>query len=59
LLDFSMPGVNGFEVAHELIRIMLQAPLLMFTNVAGAILEGRKPAGCDLQCRRNMDLMSE
>ncbi len=48
LLDLSMPGMNGFEVARELKRIAPSIPLLMFTSFKTPRLEMEAlAAGCN------------
>jgi CheY-like chemotaxis protein len=46
ILDFLMPGMNGIETARVLRFLMPQVPVVMFTSVAGATIEGEaKRAG--------------
>jgi len=48
LLDLSMPGMNGFEVARELKRITPLIPVLMFTSFKTPRLETEAlAAGCN------------
>ena len=48
LLDLSMPGMNGFEVARELKRITPLIPVLMFTSFKTPQLEQEALAsGCN------------
>lgn len=48
VLDLSMPGMNGFEVARELKRITPSVPVLMFTSFKTPHLEIEAlAAGCD------------
>ena len=48
VLDLSMPGMNGFEVAHELKVVTPTIPLLMFTSSKTPQLEKEALAsGCN------------
>ena len=48
VLDLSMPGMNGFEVARELKRITPSIPVLMFTSFKTPALEAEAlAAGCN------------
>jgi len=48
VLDLSMPGMNGFEVAHELKAVTPTIPLLMFTSFKTPQLEKEALAsGCN------------
>jgi DNA-binding NarL/FixJ family response regulator len=47
LLDLSLPGMNGFEVARELKRTSPSVPVLMFTGFKTPSLESEAlAAGC-------------
>jgi DNA-binding NarL/FixJ family response regulator len=47
LLDLSLPGMNGFEVARELKRTSPSIPVLMFTGFKTPSLESEAiAAGC-------------
>src|ERR1700730_17346205 len=47
LLDLSLPGTNGFEVARELKRTSPSVPVLMFTGFKTPSLESEAiAAGC-------------
>ncbi|MGA8154019.1 MAG: response regulator transcription factor [Terriglobales bacterium] len=39
LLDLSMPGMNGFQAARELQRLLPRLPILMFTNFSSSQIE--------------------
>jgi DNA-binding NarL/FixJ family response regulator len=48
VLDLSMPGMNGFEVARELKRITPSIPVVMFTSFKTPALETEAlAAGCN------------
>ena len=48
LLDLSMPGMNGFQLARELKHIKPSVPLLMFTGFKTPQLEKEAiAAGCN------------
>ena len=48
VLDLSMPGMNGFELARELKRVTPARPLLMFTGFKTPQLEKQAfAAGCN------------
>jgi len=48
VLDLSMPGMNGFEVARELKHITPSIPVLMFTSFKTPALESEAlAAGCN------------